>query len=67
MHAGDRNKYLARSRSNGDKIDEIFTMAFQTDFSDNQYGQILKSAYEDDQNPQLLQIIESYMSHNDYL
>lgn len=58
---------MARSRSNGDKIDEIFKMAFQTDFSENEYGRILKSAYEDDQNPQLLQIIESYMSHNDYL
>ena len=42
-------------------------MAFQTDFSQNEYGRILNSAYEDDQNPQLLQILESYMSHNDYL
>ena len=57
----------ARSRSNGDKIDEIFMMAFQTDFSENEYGRILKAAYENDQNPQLLQILESYMSHNDYL
>ena len=42
-------------------------MAFQTDFSNNEYGQILKKAYEDEKDPRIVQTIESYLSHNDYL
>lgn len=50
-----------------DKIDEIFKMAFHTDFSDNEFGKILKAAYEEDKEPKVMSIIERYMSHNDYL
>ena len=64
----DQNsKYLARARSNEDKNDEIFKMAYQTDFSKNDYGKILKQAYEEDKDHRVVSIIESYLSHNDYL
>ena len=42
-------------------------MAFATDFNDQDLGPALKQAYEVDKDDQLQQILESYLSHNDYL
>jgi len=57
-----------KQRSNEEKLEEIFKMAFETDFSHQESGQRLLAAFEqENKDPILIQILESYMSHNDYL
>ena len=61
------NRFLARTRTFEDRVVEVFKLAYQTDFNDNETGAILKSAFEEEKDPELLQILENYLSHNDYL
>lgn len=66
--SSSQNKHLIKQRSHDDKLEEIFKMAFETDFSHLESGQRLLAAFEqENKDPILLQILESYMSHNDYL
>jgi len=66
--SSSQNKHLMKQRSNEEKLEEIFKMAFETDFSHQESGQRLLAAFEqENKDPILIQILESYMSHNDYL
>ena len=61
------NRFLARTRTDEDKVVEVYKLAFQTDFAQNEAGAILKQAFEEEKDPELVQILEKYLNHNDYL
>ena len=42
-------------------------MVYQTDFINLKLGELLSQQFESDQNQEIIQVLENYMKHNDYL
>jgi len=48
-------------------LEAVFDMVYQTDFINAKEGDALLEAFENDENPEILDILESFQKHNDYL
>lgn len=48
-------------------MEAVFDMVYQTDFINAKEGDALLEAFENDENPEILDILESFQKHNDYL